>query len=573
MKTILRLLCGWMAIALAACTNHDFEQVEALQKPVVQKTISVKAYTPGEQAATRLDFEEGTEGLKLSWTADDAFTAVIGEEKVAFTYDADSKEFTATLPEGVTLTDGIKAYYPAYDDEYTKDLSQQTGALNGATTYMEGKYSNGAFRFTHSTAILKATFSGLPDGAKISSICIVGEGVNIAISNETISREAVYINLPAIVKDTKLKFTVTTTDSEAYTSTKTVTPEEGIRVGVFYNSTVALAKACLLPMGNKIYYALSEFSSSHSSLTKIKFIANSDNTNKDNPIDTSNAYMVAGNDNTLEIHTADAEFVFNEFSNYMFPYLNKITAIDFGDDINTSNVKTMQYMFSNCANLESINFGSNFNTENVTDMYRMFEECSKLTSLDLSGFNTSNVADMQYMFYECKALTSLDLSNFNTSKVTDMELMFYECKALISLDLSSFNTSNVTDMGAMFQLCSSLTSLNLSNFNTANVTYMGNMFNSCSNLESITFGNNFNTSKVTDMSYMFYECSSLTSLDLSNFVFSENTDCDYMFSNLGKNAASKPIPVYVKDEATKTSLEGKGTNINNTNAEIKVKNN
>ena len=171
MKTIFRLLCGWMAIALAACTGDELQQIEPLQKPVAQKTISVKAYTPSEQAATRLDFTEEDDGsLSLAWTADDAFTAVIDNNKVRFEYDEDSKEFTANVAQDVTLTDGLKAYYPAYEDEYTNDFSRQTGQLNGATTYMEGVYEGDAFKFTHSTAILKATFSDLPQNAVISSI-------------------------------------------------------------------------------------------------------------------------------------------------------------------------------------------------------------------------------------------------------------------------------------------------------------------------------------------------------------------------------------------------------------------
>lgn len=415
-----------MAIALAACTGDELQQIEPLKNPVAQKTISVKAYTPSEQAATRLDFAEETDGsLSLAWTADDAFTAVIDNNKVRFEYDEDSKEFTANVAQDVTLTDGLKAYYPAYDGEnFEMDFSRQTGQLNGATTYMEGVYEGDAFSFNHSTAILKASFSGLQD-ATISSVgidVVAGErSFQIAISQPA---NDLYINLPAIAKDGKLTFDVRTSDGTLYTATKTVTVEEGIEIGVYYNTTVALSPApvCNLPTEVDFKTAVTKFLSKNSSLTKIKFVAKSSNTNKDNQISNSGAYMVAGSDNTLEIHTSGAEFVFNEDCGFMFAQLFHITAINFNNCVNTSKVVAMSYMFY---------------------------DCSALTSLDLSSFNTAKVRFMDFMFKDCSSLTSLNVSSFNTAKVTTMEGMFYDCSSIAELDLINFDFRNV-DVGYGF---------------------------------------------------------------------------------------------------------------------------
>lgn len=311
MKTIFRLLCGLMAIALTtACSHEELLQTEPVQKPAEGKMVSVKAYTPSEQPASRLAFDDqGTEGLKLSWSEGDAFTAVVGNDKVTFTYDANTKKFSGTLPDGATLTDEVSAYYPAYENEYTIDLSTQTGALNSTTTYMEGAYdaTAQAFKFNHSTAILKVAFSGLPDGAEISSVSIVGAGGDITISNPnaTINKEAVYINLPALAKGSKLVFYVETT-AGLYTSTQTVRVDAGIEVGKFYVASIVLEEATAghLPgysMTDKKNYfneAVKNFLNNNPSLTKIKFIANSNNTNKDNRIGTSEPYMVAGSDNS-----------------------------------------------------------------------------------------------------------------------------------------------------------------------------------------------------------------------------------------------------------------------------------
>ncbi len=528
MKTIFRLLCGWMAIALAACTGDELQQIEPLQKPVAQKTISVKAYTPSEQAATRLAFTEETDGsLSLAWSDGDAFTADIGEEKVTFTYNADSKEFTANVNESVTLTDGIVAYYPAYEDEYTKDFSQQTGTLNSATTYMVGVYEGDAFSFNHSTAILKATFDDLPQDATISSIAVSG-GVNVTISNPnaTINKDAVYINLPAIAKDTELTFTVATTTNQVFTATKTVKAEKGIETGVYYNTIVELQEACLLPTGSEFNAAIRTVDSNENA-TSIVFEANVADETPATRSDSNYTIALAGN--VLTISTPLSEFVFNADCFGMFDGLSTITAIDFNDCVNTSKVTTMYAMFSDCPLLESLDLSS-FNTANVTNMASMFDDCSALTSLNVSSFNTANVTNMGSMFSDCQKLTSLDLSSFNTENVTDMDNMFNKCSALTSLDLSSFNTEKVKHMIYMFQDCSSLTSLNVSSFNTEKVKHMNYMFNNCSSLTSLDLSS-FNTANVMFMFYMFNSCSSLTSLNVSSFNTANVMDMDYMFNN------------------------------------------
>ena len=133
-------------------------------------------------------------------------------------------------------------------------------------------------------------------------------------------------------------------------------------------------------------------------------------------------------------------------------------------------------MFDGLSNIITIDFGDNIDTSNVTSMSRMFSACSSLTSLDLSKFDTSNVESMNSMFKECRVLTSLDLSNFDTSKVRSMSNMFDLCQALTSVNVSSFNTSDVTSMVCMFIGCAKLTSLDLSSFDFSKVISFSNIF-------------------------------------------------------------------------------------------------
>ena len=61
-----------MAIALAACTGDELQQIAPLQKPVGERVISVDAYTPSDDAHTRLDFTEEDDGsLSLAWTEEE----------------------------------------------------------------------------------------------------------------------------------------------------------------------------------------------------------------------------------------------------------------------------------------------------------------------------------------------------------------------------------------------------------------------------------------------------------------------------------------------------------------------
>ena len=211
----------------------------------------------------------------------------------------------------------------------------------------------------------------------------------------------------------------------------------------------------------------------------------------------------------------------------MFSGCSGLTSLDVSK-FNTSKVTSMSQMFNGCSKLTSLDV-SKFDTNNVTSLNNMFCRCNKLTSLDVSKFNTSKVTSMRNMFLRCGKLTSLDVSNFNTSNVTDMDGMFLGCSGLTSLDVSKFDTSKVTDMSSMFWSCSGLTSLDVSKFDTSKVTSMSSMFSSCSGLTSIDVSK-FDTSKVTNMTRMFYSCSGLTSLDLSSFDTSNVTDMDEMFS-------------------------------------------
>ena len=171
-----------------------------------------------------------------------------------------------------------------------------------------------------------------------------------------------------------------------------------------------------------------------------------------------------------------------------FQGLKALTTVEGLQNLNTSEVKSMNSMFENSEALTTLDLKS-FNTSKVETMKSMFEGCKALQALDLKNFNTQNVTDMSWMFRNCFALTSLDLTNFNTSEVKSMHSMFNGCYLLTYLDLKSFNTSKVTDMAHMFIGCSSLGTIACDKAWSCQESY--DMFLGCSSLEgAVPYDNN-----------------------------------------------------------------------------------
>lgn len=171
-----------------------------------------------------------------------------------------------------------------------------------------------------------------------------------------------------------------------------------------------------------------------------------------------------------------------------FGLCTNLTSIEGLENLNTSDVTSMDYMFYKCEQLRALDL-SGFNTEKVENMRDMFSNCKNLETLNLSSFKTNNLTDMSEMFLECNKIAQLDLSGFNTSGVKALDQVFKKCYALEALDLSSFDTKLVTEMSSLFDNCLSLKTIYVSDrFSTFNVkvNYSTNMFRYCNNLKGAT---------------------------------------------------------------------------------------
>lgn len=209
---------------------------------------------------------------------------------------------------------------------------------------------------------------------------------------------------------------------------------------------------------------------------------------------------------------ADTDYFLNEAREKPGWYGTKsadIKTVVFKRNFRDARPTTCSLWFGSCTNLTSIEGLENLNTSDVTSMDYMFYKCEQLRALDLSGFHTEKVENMRDMFSNCKNLETLNLSSFKTNNLTDMSEMFLECNKIAQLDLSGFNTSGVKALDQVFKKCYALEALDLSSFDTKLVTEMSSLFDNCLSLKTIYVSDRFSTYWVNNYTNMFNYCNNL----------------------------------------------------------------
>ena len=166
---------------------------------------------------------------------------------------------------------------------------------------------------------------------------------------------------------------------------------------------------------------------------------------------------------------------------YMFKNCSNLEQLDVSN-WNTENVTNMKAMFANCSSLEKLDL-SNWNTGKVEDMSWIFAGDDggnpKNTMIlkqiiGIEDLDVSNVKSMDRMFRHCHELTSLDLHKWNVSNVEIMRQLFNSCTSLSELNIGNWDMGNVTNTQYMFNNCPKLNStITLSVDNTKLTTYGG----------------------------------------------------------------------------------------------------
>lgn len=130
-------------------------------------------------------------------------------------------------------------------------------------------------------------------------------------------------------------------------------------------------------------------------------------------------------------------------------YYSKATNLDYEtQNVDTSNMQSMEEMFYNASSLKTIS--PIFDMSNVKTTKKMFQSCTSLTTANLTSFGYCPTTTCYMMFYFCSVLTYLDLSNFETPNLTDTSQMFNTCQKLQHLDIRKMNFDKVTKYTSMF---------------------------------------------------------------------------------------------------------------------------
>lgn len=227
------------------------------------------------------------------------------------------------------------------------------------------------------------------------------------------------------------------------------------------------------------------------------------------------------------------------------------------DNIDFSNVDSLEYMFFQCSNLTNVSM-NNWKTSTIKNFTRLFSE-SGITTADLSSLDVSNATDLSQLFSGSQNLVSVDLGDMsNASKNTTLQGTFYNCNRLAIINgITTMNVSNVDRLSYLFHGCTSLpTTLDLSNWQNNKVTTTNYMFNGCTSLKRVDISG-LTASSLLTTNNMFYNCTNLETLIINNpVVFKGSSSNTNMIANTkiagGAGVSAITGYVYVPDNMVNT---------------------
>lgn len=157
------------ALVMAACSNND----ELLNNENLNGKVTVTATLPSDAPYSRVALTEDNTNptaptVKVTWENTESFSVIRGTENKTYSKSTAGNAFTG---DAHATSDGTYyAFYPANESATATnalpyDLSEQTGVLEAAKTYMYAKNeTNGKkYGFSHLTALVKFTLT-LPEG-------------------------------------------------------------------------------------------------------------------------------------------------------------------------------------------------------------------------------------------------------------------------------------------------------------------------------------------------------------------------------------------------------------------------
>lgn len=157
------------ALVMAACNNND----ELLNNENLNGKVTVTATLPSDAPDSRVALTEDNTNptaptVKVTWENTESFSVIRGTENKTYSKSTAGNAFTG---DAHATSDGTYyAFYPANESATATnalpyDLSEQTGVLEAAKTYMYAKNETDGkkYGFSHLTALVKFTLT-LPEG-------------------------------------------------------------------------------------------------------------------------------------------------------------------------------------------------------------------------------------------------------------------------------------------------------------------------------------------------------------------------------------------------------------------------
>ena len=263
----------WAAalMTLAACSNNDELLNNENPGGKVTVTATLPSGAPDSRVALTEDNSDATApAIKVAWETEESFSVIRGSENKTYSKNVEGSTFTG---DAHTVTDGTYyAFYPTTEATATNaipyDLSQQTGTLDEAKTYMYAKNGTDGmnYEFNHLTALVKFTLT-LPDEAsgvtpsKVvissdellakSTVDLTGENVVYSTADNTATSITVtttsltfyaYVNPMTASGEDKNKFVISMDGNDGNYYSGTLETSVSINANYLYAATVSMIK-------------------------------------------------------------------------------------------------------------------------------------------------------------------------------------------------------------------------------------------------------------------------------------------------------------------------------------------
>ncbi len=486
MKKNLIMLCGWVAMTFAACTNDDLPIV--IEQPnQAGEEVSVTAYAAGDDTPdSRISstYDGTNKKYTFTWDNNDTFSVIRDGVNQTFTKtNGGENEFSGVKPGS---TGDFYAIYPkttaTSHTMATFDISTQT---NNAAYVMYATSADGdVYHFKHAMSFLRFTLPEGLDGTTFDITITTPTGVfttgiinltdgsisydgsiknTISLKNRT-ANGAILVAIPPMPagSNKRLSFWVKSNSGKYYEGTLNGNSENPIKAGKYYTASLSLTETIPYLTFSAVseqtldlvqtYYEFDEeyfpypYPGYGGDTGVIEYSVGNSNTWTQFKLDTD-PVTFGGEKGNLRLRgkspkgTLQAQIVFGDKNTSVACFGDIRTLVDW-ENHKTADTSSaiFQGLFSGCSVLKSapelpaINLAENC-------YQSMFAGCTSLT--EAPELPATNLAETCYaqMFAGCTNLTEAPVLKAKTLVDCCYNAMFYGCSALNNITMLATDIS------------------------------------------------------------------------------------------------------------------------------------